>query len=106
MPTELKCPQCQKAYLGTTTELPEMIEKIRTKKTHIRSEHDERIITELKANANLLRKYGKPATYVLAGRRIRASDAKLVLKRYHNVSDRLFEGIMQAERKVLRRRFL
>jgi len=106
MPNDMKCPQCDKAYLGVTTELPEAIEKIRAKKTRVRSEREQRVITELTANARLLRTYGKPAAYVLAGRRIRASDARAVLKRHHNISDKLFEAIMEAERRVLRRRFL
>jgi ATP-dependent Lhr-like helicase len=106
MPNDLTCPKCGKGRLGITAELPETFEKINRKKGHVRSRHDERILAELKATALLLHKYGKPATYVLAGRRIRAAEARAVLKRYHNISDRLFEGIMQAERSVLRKRFL
>jgi hypothetical protein len=105
MPNDFKCPKCKKAYLGITTELPETIEKILTKKTRVRSQQDERTIMDLKTSSSLLRKYGKPAAYVLAGRRIPATEARLVLSRNRNVTDRLFEGIMQAERKVLRRRF-
>jgi len=106
MPDNFLCPKCKKAYLGVTTELPERIEKIAAKQNRIRSEQDERIITDLKASSMLLRTYGEAAACVLAGRRIRAAEARPVLKRNRTVSDRLFEGIMQAERKVLRRRFL
>ena len=106
MPDNFLCPKCKKAYLGVTTELPERIEKIAAKQNRIRSEQEERIITDLKASSTLLRTYGEAAACILAGRRIRAAEARPVLKRNRTVSDRLFEGIMQAERKVLRRRFL
>jgi len=86
--------------------LPERIEKIAGKKNHIRSRQDERIIADLKASSTLLRTYGKAAACVLAGRRIGAAEARPVLKHNHRESDRLFEGVMQAERNVLRRRFL
>jgi ATP-dependent Lhr-like helicase len=106
MPKDFLCPKCKKSYLGITAELPERIEKIAAKKNHILSQQDERIVTDLKANSNLLRTYGEAAACILAGHRIRAADARPVLKNNQRVSDRLFEGIMQAERKVLRRRFL
>jgi len=105
MPTDFKCPKCKKAYLGVTTELPETIEKISAKKTRIRSQHDARIVMNLRASATLLRTYGRAAACVLAGRRIGPTEARLVLRHNRNVSDRLFEGIMHAERKVLRRHF-
>ncbi|HXX73057.1 MAG TPA: hypothetical protein VEI80_05120, partial [Candidatus Acidoferrales bacterium] len=106
MPDDFLCPNCKKGRLGITSELPERIDKLAAKKNHIRSEQDEKFLAELKASSTLLRAYGKPATYVLAARRIRPAEARPVLKRYPKISDRLFEGIMQAERKVLRQRFL
>jgi hypothetical protein len=106
MPEDFRCPKCKKGYLGVSAELPERIEKLAAKRNRIRSQQEERILNDLKASSTLLRIYGKPAAYVLAGRRIRAAEARPVLKRSRKVSDRLFEGIMQAERKVLRRRFL
>jgi ATP-dependent Lhr-like helicase len=105
MPDDFSCPNCETAYLGITTELPDAIEKIRLKKGRKPSQHEERTLEDLKMSALLLKRYGKIAAYILAGRRIRASEAKVVLRRTHRVSDRLFEGIMEAERKVLRRRF-
>jgi ATP-dependent Lhr-like helicase len=105
MPDEFACPKCKKAYLGITAELPEAIEKLLLKKNHSLSQREERILLDLKASAALLRTYGKVAAYVMAGRRIRPSEARVVLRRSHAFSDRLFEGIMQAERKILRSRF-
>ncbi len=106
MPDDFACPKCKKATLAITAELPERIEKLAAKGNRNMSEQDEKLTTELKASSALLRKYGKAAAYVLAGRRVRPNDARPVLRRNPKVSDRLFDGIMQAERKVLRRRFL
>jgi len=106
MPDDFICPKCRKGCLGITAELPEMIEKIRLKQTRKLSQHEERIVEDLRGSAVLLKKYGKVAAFVMAGRRVRPSDARVVLRRTSKVSDRLFEGIMEAERKVLRRRFV
>jgi ATP-dependent Lhr-like helicase len=105
MPDEYACPKCEVGRLGVTAELPETIMKIGAKKGRKLSESEERVVEELKESVTLLRKYGKPAAYVMAGRRIRPTDAKSVLRQTHKVSDRLFQSIMEAERKVLRRRF-
>ncbi len=106
MPDDFTCPKCKKSCLGITAELPESIEKIHLKKSRKLSEHEERIVDDLRGSALLLRKFGKVAALVMAGRRIRPFEARVVLRRTQKVSDRLFEGIMEAERKVLRRRFV
>jgi len=106
MPIDFLCPKCKKGYLGITAELPDRMEKIAAKKNHILSQQDQRVVDDLKGSSSLLRTYGKAAACVLAGRRIRAAEARPVLRRNGRISDRLFEGIMQAERKILRRRFL
>jgi ATP-dependent Lhr-like helicase len=106
MHDDFTCPKCRKACLGITAELPDIIERIHLKKTRKLSEREERIVEDLRGSAVLVRRYGKVAAFVMAGRRIRSSEARVVLRRTQKVSDRLFEGIMEAERKVLRRRFV
>ncbi len=105
MPTDFFCPKCKKGRLGITAELPEYFEKIAKKKGRNLSQSEEQTIADLKASAALLRKYGKVAAYVLAGRRVGPGEAKVVLRRTSKVSDSLYEAIMEAERRVLRRRF-
>ena len=105
MPTDFSCPSCKTGKIGITSELPEFVGKIGKKNGRRLSEREERVRDDLKASAGLLQKYGKVAAYVLAGRRIGPGEAKVVLRRTHRVSDRLFESIMDAERRVLRRRF-
>ena len=105
MPVDFSCPKCRKGRLGITAELPEFFEKIEKKKGRNLSQSEERTIADLKATAALLKKHGKVAAYVLAGRRIGPGEAKVVLRRTSKVSDSLYEAIMEAERRVLRRRF-
>jgi ATP-dependent Lhr-like helicase len=105
LPDDFTCPKCEKGRLGISSETPEAIEKIRLKKGRHMSERESRIVDELTESATLLKRFGKVAAYPLAGRRIRPSEAKVVLRRTHKISDRLFSAIMDEERKVLRRRF-
>jgi len=102
---DFSCPRCKKGRLGVTTETPEFFERIEKKKGRNLSETEERVIEDLKASGVLLQKHGKVAAYVMAGRRIGPGEAKVVLRRTKTVSDRLYEAIMQAEKRVLRRRF-
>jgi len=105
MPTDFSCPKCETGQLGITSETPDIVEKIGRKNGRNLSQQEERVLEDLKGSAALLRKYGKVVAYVLAGRRIGPGEAKVVLRRTHRVSDRLFDSIMDAERRVLRRRF-
>ena len=105
LPIDFKCPKCETGHLGISSEIPETIEKIRLKKIRNLSEREDRIVSELVESASLLKKFGQVAAYPLAGRRIRPSEARAVLRRTHKISDRLFTAIMDEERKVLRRRF-
>jgi ATP-dependent Lhr-like helicase len=106
LPSDFTCPKCTAGRLGVSSEIPEAIEKIRLKKGRNLSERENRIVDELTQSAVLIKKFGGVAAYPFAGRRIRASEARAVLRRTHKVSDRLYIAIMEAERKSLQRRFL
>jgi len=105
MPRDFSCPKCEIGQLGITAETPEFFEKIREKKGRSLSQSEERIIDDVRESATLLKKYGTVATYVMAGRRIGPGEAKVVLRRNNKISDRLYQAIMDAERRVLRKRF-
>jgi ATP-dependent Lhr-like helicase len=105
MPNDFACPKCKDGRLGITTEAPEFFLAIARKRGRNLSEAEERTLADVRATGVLLKKYGKVAAYVLAGRRVGPGEAKVVLRRSSKVSDRLFEAIMDAEKKVLRRRF-
>jgi ATP-dependent Lhr-like helicase len=102
MPENFECPRC-KNTLGVSADTPDSIEKIRKK--HALSESDKRTVDALKASSLLIKKNGKIVAYILAGRRMGIGDARAVLRKTRRVSDRLFEQIMEQEKKALRRRF-
>jgi len=52
-----------------------------------------------------MQKYGKLAAIALAGRKLRASDVKEILREENRLTDRFFELVIEAERKALQRRF-
>jgi len=105
IPENLTCPSCGKGQLGLTIETPDFIDKIHRKHGRNLSQAERKISEDLKATSLLLRKHGRVAACVLAGRRIGLGEAKAVLRTHHKFSDKLFESIMAAERRVLRRRF-
>jgi len=104
MPENLECPKC-KSTLGVSTDTPDLIEKIRKKQKRSLSESDKRTVDALKASSLLIKKNGKIVAYILAGRRMSITDARAILRRTRRISDRLFEQIMEQEKKALRRRF-
>jgi hypothetical protein len=58
-----------------------------------------------KQTAELIERYGKAAAVVLSARHISAGDARVVLEKEQALSDNFFELVLEAERKVLARRF-
>ena len=104
MPENFECPKC-KSTLGVSVDTPDSIEKIRKKQKRSLSESDKRTVDVLNASSLLIKKNGKIAAYILAGRRMSTTDVRAVLRRTRRVSDRLFEQIMEQEKKALRRRF-
>lgn len=104
MPENFECPRC-KSTLGVSADTPDLIEKIRKKQKRNLSESDKRAVDALKASSLLIDKNGKVVTYILAGRRMSITDTRAVLRKTRRVSDRLFEHIMEQEKKALRRRF-
>jgi ATP-dependent Lhr-like helicase len=104
MPNKFECPKCH-GNLGISAETPERIEKIRKKRGRALSESEQRLMDNLENSSKLLQKYGKIAACIFAGRRLTPTDAKAILRRTRRLSDRLFELIMEQERKALRRRF-
>jgi hypothetical protein len=58
-----------------------------------------------KQTAELIEQYGKAAAVALSGRHISAADARVVLEKEPVLSDQFYESVLEAERKVLSKRF-
>ncbi len=100
------CPKCASKSVGVLSYGPEDVESVMKRKGRAVSKFDKRLVDVLLESAEIVRKCGKTAVVVQAGRRIQPGDAKKILRKEKHVSDRLFELIMQAERDALKRRFL
>ncbi len=59
-----------------------------------------------KETADLIKRFGRRAAFVLAGRRVDTIAAESILEQEKMISDRFFELIMEAERNALREKFL
>jgi hypothetical protein len=70
------------------------------------TKQERKLKNESVRTANLISKWGKPAAVALSGRRLRTSDVKHILSKESHLSDHLFELIIEAERNVLKKRFL
>lgn len=102
---EIKCPKCGSNEIGMLDESEEDVKKIRKKRGRGLSEHDRAIREKATESAQLISKYGKAAAATLAGKKIRPPDAEEILCEERKLNDHLFELIVEAEKRALRRRF-
>ena len=100
------CPKCSSKSIGVLSSDPGDVKSVMKRKGRVVSKSDKRLTDLLLESAEIVRKYGKPAVVVQAGRRLQPSDAKKILRKEKRISNRFFELIMQAERDALRKRFL
>jgi len=100
------CPKCGSKSVGALSCDPDDLNVIMRRKGKAVAKADKRILDQVYESAEVVRRYGKAAVVVQAGRRLGPGDAKKILRREKRVSERLFELIMQAEREALKRRFL
>ena len=100
------CPKCGSKSVGALSCDPDDLKSVIQRKGRVVAKSDKRLLDQLSESAEVVRKYGKAAIVVQAGRRLGPGDAKRILRKERRISDRLFELIMQAERDALKRRFL
>jgi len=105
LPDKPKCPRCGSNALGILEEEEESLLSLMEKKGEKLTKSERKLMDKALETAKLLKKYGKPAAVALAGRKIRVSDVKEILKEESKLTDRFFELVIEAERKALQRRF-
>ena len=106
LPLKPKCPRCGSNRLGMLRVDESEAYALMEKKGQRLRKSERRLRDEAVQTANLISNYGKAAAIVLSGRGLRLSDAREILKREREISDRLFDLILEAERNALKRRFL
>jgi hypothetical protein len=67
--------------------------------------NEEKMQVHAKQTAELIEKYGKAAAVALSARRVSAVDVRGVLEKEPRLSDKFYELVLEAERKVLSKRF-
>ena len=65
-----------------------------------------KVIVNLNCVTGTSARYGKPAAAALSGRRLKTSEATVVLSEERKLTDHFFELVMETERNALKRRFL
>lgn len=103
------CPECGFSKIGLLNESEEKVqrlcEKVRIYRDRI-PKRLRRLYNILMVSEELLSKYHFSAAIVMAGKGLRISDSHEILKIENNITDKLIELILEAERKALKRRFL
>jgi len=105
IPDDHHCPICGSKEIGVLTQ----------EENEVRQAFDaeergslvrEKWWVQAKDSAKLFSNYGRRASVALAGRRVTIEDAVEILEGTQGFSDQLFEGILEAERRSLKKRFL
>ncbi|MEM3521842.1 MAG: hypothetical protein QXD78_02205, partial [Candidatus Bathyarchaeia archaeon] len=105
LPKDFKCPVCNSKAIGISNETKEEVEKLVQKKGKALSSKEESLMDDIKESAKLFENYGNIVAYIMAGRKLSIEDVKYVLRDHKEISDELFEAIMEAEKEALKRKF-
>jgi ATP-dependent Lhr-like helicase len=106
LPDNPVCPKCGASELGMLLVEEEDTYSLIDKRGEKLTKQERKLKNESVRTAILISKWGKPAAVALSGRRLRTSDVKHILSKESHLSDHLFELIIEAERNVLKKRFL
>ena len=104
LPDKPQCPRCGSYTLGMLKVEEEKAIPLIEKKDHF-AKNEEKMRLRARQTAELIEKYGKAAVVALSARRVLTSDVAGVLAKEPNLSDSFYELVMEAERKVLSKRF-
>jgi len=105
LPDRFSCPRCGSQAIGYLKTDEETALPLIEKKGHKLTRGEERLQNLALETAQLMTKYGKVAAVALSARRVRPSDIRKLFEKDTNLGDRLYEGILEAERKTLSRHF-
>jgi ATP-dependent Lhr-like helicase len=105
LPDKPKCPRCGSFAIGLLKVEEEKALPLVEKKGRGLAKNEEKMQLQAKQTAELIERYGKAAAVALSARRVQAADVLGVLEKEPKLSDRFYELVLEAERKVLSRRF-
>ncbi len=105
LPDAPRCPNCGSTSLGVLNVDEEEAYPLVEKAGEKLNKREEALKREARRTARLISKYGKAAAIALAGKSISVKQAEEVLMKEAEPTDRLFELVLEAERKALKARF-
>ncbi len=105
LPDKPKCPRCGSLAIGMLKIEEEKALPLIEKRGEKLAKNEEKMKMYAKQTAELIEKYGKAAAVALSARRVSAADMRVVLEKEPKLSDKFYELVLEAERKVLSKRF-
>ena len=105
LPDQPKCPRCGSQAIGLLKVSEETALPIVEKRGQKLTKAEERLHVHAVQTAQLIERYGKTAVVALSARKVQSGDIASVLENEPKLSDRLYELVLEAERKALSRRF-
>jgi ATP-dependent Lhr-like helicase len=105
LPDKPQCPNCGSQKIGFLKVEEEKTLALLEKKGDHLGKFEEKLQSHAKQTAELIEKYGKAAAVALSARHVSANDARGVLEKESTLSDNFYELVLEAERKVLSKRF-
>jgi ATP-dependent Lhr-like helicase len=105
LPGTFNCHMCSDSLIGMLKSSEEDVKKLMLDSPRSRSAEAVRLRSIAKRTAQLFSTYGKAAAVVFAGKNLDLDTVESILLDESTVSDRLFELIVDEERKALSRRF-
>ncbi len=104
LPDKPKCPNCGSHAIGML-KTKKNVQRRFGKKGEKLSKLEDKMQTIAKQTATLIEKYGKPAAVALSARRVTVLAVSDVLEKEPLCSDKFYELVLEAERKMLSKRF-
>jgi ATP-dependent helicase Lhr and Lhr-like helicase len=105
LPDRPKCPRCGSFAVGLLKVEEEKVLPLVEKRGEKLAKNEEKMQVYAKQTAELIEKYGKVAAVAFSARRVPASDVRVLLEKEPKLSDKFYELLLEAERKVLSRHF-
>ena len=100
-----RCPECDSEKIGMVNNPEWDVARVCRKAKKSLTVKERRIVRRAKETAKLIYKYGRIAAVVLAGKNLGPAETEEILQKERKLNDSLFELVVEAERKALRKRF-
>ncbi len=105
LPDKPQCPRCGSYALGLLKVEEERADPLVEKRGQKLTKDEERLRSIAVDTAELIERYGKAAAVALSARKVLPKDVADVLQKEPKLSDKFYELVLEAERKILSKRF-